>query len=272
MSLKKLFFYCLATALAFAATPAFPQSLSDTQRRSLRYHLENLYNEFDLLIRNKKVDQADLAKQQRTISALKIYERIPFSPRLSDLKKELLNSAKEAKLSVSRIVILPTPPESHPPMPKTHRVGDHFFRPQPNQFVQELPFQLFVQGSKEQVDAWTRSWKEDLLRLVEREELKELEPHRSLDRSVQVHYVIRAHAFQFKKVEFPKIIPPRARDYLPAWANSHPDDFSRTEPTLWSFVTRSEQLRPLTPPLYETRGRFFMEGARIDFFLAKAGP
>ena len=252
---------------------ATSQALSDSERRSLRYHLQNLTNQFELLMSNQKVDEADLAKQGRTVAALKIYERIPFSPKLAELKKELLESAKEASIQIHqfqpRTQPRKSPNHSLAPMPKTYSVQDGFFRPKPSQFVQERPFLLLVSGSSKEVEAWIRSWKENLMRLVE---LERLETVSAKNNSSRTQYRIRAHAFQFKKVDFPKIIPPRARDYLPQWAQANPDKFSQKEPTLWDFVVRSEKLRPLTPPLYQTRGRFLMEGARIDFFLSKAGP
>jgi hypothetical protein len=255
----------LAAAPTLSGAHSSAQTLSDSQRRSLRYHLENLYNEFDLLIRNQKVDAADLAKQGRTISALRIYERIPFSPQLATLKKQLTESAQEAQIRLLEFKLRKSATHPLMAMPRTLSRRDGFFRPKPQQLAQEIPFQIRVSGTPAQVESWTRSWKENLMRLVEVERLDRASS------SQRGQYVIRAHAFQFKNVKFPKIIPPQAEDYLPQWAKANPDNFSQQEPTLWSFVTRSEKLRPLTPPLYEKRGQFFMEGGRIEFFLSKAG-
>ncbi len=269
MTFKKISLILLALNLTTVPTLNLAQSstqiLSDSQRRSLRYHLENLYNEFDLLIRNQKVDAADLAKQGRTIAALKIYERIPFSPQLDTLKKQLTESAQEAQIRLLEFKLCKPAAYASAPMPKTLSHRDGFFRPKPQQLAQEIPFQIRVSGTPAHIEAWTRSWKENLMRLVEVERLDRASS------SQQGQYVIRAHAFQFKNVKFPKIIPPQANDYLPQWAKTNPDYFSQQEPILWSFVTRSEKLRPLTPPLYEKRGQFFIEGGRIEFFLSKAG-
>ncbi len=286
MSLKKVS-SCIATialAILLSSSPSQAtrtatqsQNLSDAQRRSLRYHLENLYNEFDLLIRNQKVDEFDLTKQARTISGLKIYERIPFSPLLQELKTQVIESAKEAQIQIrqfkiregkypdSKTSIVSAPSQ----MPKTHSIRGGYFSPKPGQFIREHSFELLVNGSPTQIESWTHSWKEQLMRLVEIDRLERLPPGHN---SKFGQYRIRAHTFQFKKVDFPKIIPPRPLEYLPEWAQKNPDSFSQKEPVLWDFVIRSEKLRPLTPPLYRKRERFLMTAARIDFFLSKARP
>lgn len=246
--------------------------LSDSQRSSLRHHLENLYNEFDLLIRNKKVDEADLVKQGRTVTALKIYERIPFSPKLKELEKEIRLSAKKAKIQLQPFQLRESSHRPLIPMPKTLTFQDGYFRPKVSQLVQEHPFQLHVSGPLHEIEAWTRSWKENLMRLVELERVEAIQRVTTKNHSSSEYYVIRAQTFQFKKTEFPKIIPPQAADYLPQWAIKNPESFSRQEPILWDLVVRSEKIRPAALPLYPTRGKFLLEGARIDFFLSKATP
>lgn len=254
----------MGAQLTFAEQPT--PHLTEKQRHTLRFHLQNIFNEFDLLIRNQKVDEADLAKQGRTITALKIYERIPFAPQLDSLRKQLAQSAQASQIKLLEFKSLQVRPSRLAPMPKTLTHQDGFFRPKPHQLVQEIPFQIRVSGNLAQIEAWTRSWKEDLMRLAELEHLHRGSP------SQPAQYLIRAHAFQFKKVEFPKIIPPRAKDYLPKWAAQDPDLFSQQEPLLWDLITQSDRLRPLTPPLYQKRGKFLLEGGRIDFFLSKAMP
>jgi hypothetical protein len=225
--------------------------------------LENLHNGFELLIRNQKVDQLDFKKQARDLEALKVYERIPFQPETQALKKSLIAHGKTAGFPVTGVTFLPSslPPSRPHSMPQTLHIKGEFFHPAPEQFVQEVRFKFQVSGSRALIQRWTQTWKDDLMRLVELDSISE-------SASVASLYEVQAHAFQFKKVKYPKIIPPHAVEYLPAWAQANPKVFSQQEPALWSWVTRSEKLRPLTPTLYEKRGEFLLEAAHLEFFLA----
>ena len=84
----------LACFFLFAAfsTPALAD-LTRPERETLRYHLENLYNELDLLMRNQRVDQADLRRQKHDFEELKTFLRIPFEEDLPGLKKNLMESS-----------------------------------------------------------------------------------------------------------------------------------------------------------------------------------
>src|SRR4051812_142733 len=78
---------------AWPSTPEARQELSDRQRSELRFRIENLFNEVDLLIKNERADRSDLARQEREAKALKVYDRIPFEADLPGLKRQLAETA-----------------------------------------------------------------------------------------------------------------------------------------------------------------------------------
>src|SRR4051812_49482975 len=96
----------MAILLALSASfhPAFASAsptLSASERSELRSKLEEQFNELDLLVKNQSTDRKDLEHQNREMTELKVFERIPLEPEIPQLSKALEESASEHHLKVS---------------------------------------------------------------------------------------------------------------------------------------------------------------------------
>lgn len=83
---------------------------------------------------------------------------------------------------------------------------------------------------------------------------------------------IHAHAFRFRNLKFPTLVPRNPRSLLPAWARVDFPAFAKAEPVISGFVTRIEALEPKAEPYYRLREEFLVNDARLSFFLSKAAP
>src|SRR5688500_16707694 len=115
--------------------PKKTSPLTQKEKHSLRYHLENLYNELDLLIKNRRADLADLLRQEQEISMLKVYERIPLERDLDGLQQLLKQSAKN--LSISHFKVVRYSPSPAPP-PKAVYTSDRAFHFSQAQLVEQI--------------------------------------------------------------------------------------------------------------------------------------
>jgi hypothetical protein len=250
---------------ASLASPA-PRALNADQRSRLRTRLERIFYEQDLLIRNQKVDRADLRQQEREFRTLKVFERIPFRDDYPGIQESLTTSAREKKLKVSGFSPLPRSRKNPPNVPFTW-VTDKSpsFRLSNEQLVEQLPFKIEVRGDRPTIEAWIRSWPEDQLRLTR---VDSLSPRKGGgDR-----WALRGHAFRFREVKFPTLEPRDPFEILPAWAQEDPNHFSHLEPVLWSFVARTRAITSQARPLYRTREEMQLNAARISFFISLAVP
>jgi hypothetical protein len=261
-----LFPLLFATQNLFAAAT----QLTLEERDRLRYRLETLFNEQDLLIRNRKVNQSDVARQQKEFETLKVFERIPFHEDTAELKNGLLEHAREYHLEVLQIQTLPRRGKAGLPIPQTvYSDTRPIFRLTPDQLVEEIPFWLVIKGEKAEIQNWVGGWRENLHRLSEIEgEPTPVHPGKAGKQA----WKIQAHAFRFRDIKYPTLIPRDPVERLPTWARKNPEAFAKAEPLLWCFVTRTRAITSEARPLYRTREQLILNNTRMSFFISKAVP
>lgn len=261
--------FLMVTQVAFitlSSANSPPSALTAQERDSLRFHLQNLSNELELLRKNQRADARDVKRQEQGFEELKVFERIPFQENIPGLRSELTQSAKESHLTLLRFKITgksPSPPE----VPKKVSTHSNEFQFSADQLVEKIYFEAQVSGKKGDVEQWIKTWHENQLRLTEpntkipQHSIKQLRPHL---------WKVSAHAFCFRDVQFPTLVPRNPRELLPTWAQKDPQTFARGEPLLWNWVTQIESLIPNSEPYYQTRSRFLLNDARMHFFVSHA--
>jgi hypothetical protein len=259
----------LLTLVALALGSALPAraALEPVARDRLRERLQRLYDESDLLVKNRKADRADRKRQEREASYLRLHERIPPEDRLDPLKTELGVSAELHQLDLIRFELIEKS-ELREPLPPAV-AADAGFRLREDQLVQRIRFRLVARGERSHVERWVRHWGRDLVRLVEPEPgfgRPGIRPVPGRKHGWQVTAV----AWRFRDVRFPRLVPRDPLAVLPDWARSDPERFAREEPRLWHLVQATRALVPEARPLFEERRAFLLEQARFEFFLRKS--
>jgi hypothetical protein len=253
---KVLLTALIALSPVFASTP----SLDPRTRDSLRYRLEDHFNELDLLVKNQRLEEKDLERQRVEMEELKVLERIPLEERIPELRKELAETAAEHGVKLARFERGGV--SATAPVPRKIS-SDERYRLDPRSSAQQIRFTVIANGKPASIDSWIRSWPTHQMRLVELEKKESLGPSR---------FRILAHAFRFRSIEFPQIEILDPVRHLPAWARKDPKGFADTEPLLWGFIAQSRELAPRAKPLYANRRKFLLNSARMSFFLSKALP
>src|SRR5579885_1189347 len=212
-----------------------PQALPRTLPRAiedLRYRLETLYNEVDLLVRNQRSDRSDLARVERAFKALRVDERIPMEPRIESLKAELTRRARESGVKLLGLEVLskdrpskPVPRELYSDTPK--------FRLEPDQIAQTIHLRLTLSGDGPAIEQWIQKWPEDQLRLVEPEQGYE---RPGLKPTGHGRFTLKARVYRFRKIRFPTLKPRDPLQLLPTWARRDPAGFAKEDPALWDYV------------------------------------
>lgn len=251
----------------FASPMPTAHVLSDAERSSLRYRLENIYNEVDLLIRNRRSDELDIQRQEQTAQYLKIYERIPFQPRLAEIRSQLSSAADENHLKIQSFRLLPRIPETKEVQAKAF-TDEHGVHLRPDEIADRIRFRFVVAGDKDQVRAWIRGWPENIMRL--------LEPEGGVRSPILQpvgggQWEVEAWAFRFRDIGYPRLRLRDPRALLPEWARRNPELFARQEPLLWNLIEKTEETGPRAGTLLPGRERFLLNDARISFFFLKAG-
>jgi hypothetical protein len=271
MKLRTALLFCsilLSVSVTAHSAPA-PTSLDAKQRDWLRYKLENLFNEQDLMIRNQKVDRSDVEHQRREFTELKVFERIPFREDLPGLRKSIEASTVERGLKLISFNPLPKHKPTAPRLPESIYTDGPNFKLSNEQLVDEIPFQAVIQGPEAAVTDWIMSWPEDQLRLAEPEGKSiALATHKLPNGKWEV----KAHAFRFRDIKFPTLRPRDPAELLPTWAAGNTQLFAQNEPLLWTFVTRTRAITPQALPLYRNREEMALNAARMSFFISKAAP
>jgi hypothetical protein len=239
--------------------------LNPAQRESLRYHLEHVYNEVDLLLMNQKTDERDLLKLQRDLDTLKVFQRIPFDPEPEALQRELKASAFDHGIKLLQFTLYE--PLNSAPLRSTQASALPMSLPLKNHpLMKKLYFTARISGTHSHILAWLQHLKTEQMRLIDWE-------HPELDQNITAisphQWILKAYAFQFREVKPPLITPPSPRSLLPLWARKNPRVFAKQEPLLWSFITKTEAKLPLTTKLYQRRGEFKLNEARLNFFLSR---
>jgi hypothetical protein len=274
VSFLSLFFLSIAVGAShssFAAlSPAVspnPPALTDSQRSSLRYRLENLFNSVDLTVRNHRSDELDLERQEQTAQYLKMYERIPFQPRSEEIRAQLFRSAEESGLKGRSFRFVEHPSEA-PSIPAEIDMNEGSFRLSPEQVAESIRFRFVVDGEKNKVRDWILSWPENVMRLLEAEGGNRSPILQPLGRG---RWEVEAWAFRFRNVRFPKLKIRNPRSLLPDWAVKHPALFAKQEPILWGLVEKAEDTLPQASAFLPIREKLLLNEARMSFFFIKAG-
>ncbi len=240
-------------AMAFPSIPPALQS-------KLRYQLENLSNEEELLIRNHKVDRSDVVKQERDFKIFHVFEKIPLSPDRAGLKSCLLKSAQKAKIKMTRLEIADGSKKTKKPPFAIYTDAPPFYLSK-DQVAGTFLIQIVVYATDSALRQWVQSWsKEDEDRWIEPKKISSKDGF---------HWIIRARAYYFHDISFPRLLPRDPEALLPSWARIHPKPFSNAYPLLWKFVERIHSLAPQAKPLYRIREKFLLNDARMSFFLSK---
>jgi hypothetical protein len=239
------------------------------QRDELRFRLQDIFNEADLLIRNKKADQADLARIKRDESMLKMYSRIPLEEDLPDLERELGSTSENYDLDLIRFSVTARSGTSGP-VPASVYTDNSEFHLTSDQLVETISFRVIVRGDQKNVRNWVKAWGKDFVRIIEPQGGYGKLPVQK-DPSGKPHrYAVEGQAFRFRDIQFPKLLPRDPVTVLPEWARKNPSQFAKAEPELWRYVEKTRKLAPKAKPLYEHRREFLLNSARFDFFTHKA--
>lgn len=258
------------------------KKLTPQEQESLRFHLENLYNELDLLFRNEKVDQLDLVRQERELALLKVFERIPFQVDKKGFEKSLKKSVQSPFIKIHYIrwdKLSAQQMKVEDKVPKKIYSDQTSLAIRDAQIVEEIPFECIVTGPRGDLVSWIKSWSNIIIRIIEFESIK-LKPlptfiadSKSTDHITGVKkWTIRAKIFRFKEIDYPRIVPRNPRKFLPSWANSDFDSFSKSYSKLAEFVTEIEELTPKAKTQYIRRERFFLNQLRYSLFNKLSAP
>ena len=240
------------------------------QNERLRTRLETLFNEQDLMIRNQKVDRGDLEHQLKEFEALKTFQRIPFRTDIAGLKSSLQEAAQERGLKFESLKVLPHSGKMKKSVPISMYTDENpRFQLTDDQIAEKIPFKAIVRGERGAVRAWILAWPEEQMRIAEPVGRS---PDQSMRRIGKDRWEVQAHAFRFRDIKFPTLRPRDPLKLLPPSVRHDPRVFSKKEPLLWSFVTRTQAISPKALPLYRLREELLLNSARMSFFVAKAVP
>lgn len=232
----------------------------------LRYRLETLYNEVDLLVRNQRSDQSGRARIERAFKALKVFDRIPMQPKIDTLRAELAHRAEEAGVGLVKLEVLgkDRPKKA---LPRVLVSDTPHFALSPDQIAETLHLRLTIKGDPSLIEQWIQKWPEDQLRLIEPESgyARPGLAHAGKDR-----FQLRARAYRFREIHFPTLKAHDPLDLLPEWARRNPVSFAASQPALWEYVKKIQEAIPRTSSPFETKGDLLLNSARMDFFLSKA--
>jgi hypothetical protein len=236
--------------------------LKPVERDRLRYRLETLFNEQDLMLRNQRVDIMDVERQERELKMLKVFERVPLREDLSGLRDGLAATARGKGVKVLAF-------DKQPPSRKASlRVPSSIYTDQSPPFrltddhvAERTSFRVVVQGSEGAVRDWLNAWPEEQLRLVM------FDYRRSTGNS---KWEVYGHGYRFRDIRFPKIQTRDPIELLPSWAQADPQRFAQEEPMLWKLVSKIQAVTPQAKPLFKNREALMLNGARMAFFMNQA--
>ena len=247
-----------------ASVPA--PRLAEAERNELRYRLENLYNELDVLVRNERSDDSGRARIERHFAGLRLYQRIPMEASIGSLKEELSHRASELGVRLLSLDVL-SHDQPKKPVPRELLSDTPKFRIEDDQLTETFHLKLTLAGDGPRIEEWIQTWPQDQLRLIE--------PERGYTRPGLTpagpgRFTLRARTFRFRNIRFPRLKPRDPITLLPAWARRDPAAFASSEPFLWQYVRRIREKIPETPEPFEKKGALLLDSARMSFFLSKA--
>jgi len=248
----------LAVTLIFATSAAY--ALTPIEREKTRFHLANAFNEAELLIKNHNSFERDVKRQEQDFKGMKVFERIPLTDNLQDLREQLEESAKPASIEISAYQIGKRTPVDLHSIPQEIYSSDEFRIPEAK-LVEKIPLNLQIRGDEKRIDNWVKNWDDEILRLIE--------PNGKLVKISKNEFKISARTYRFTEATYPTL---KAKDpilFLPKWARDNPKKFAAQEPTLWDYVKKARDLYPESSRYLKFRQQYLMNDARISFYLAK---
>jgi hypothetical protein len=257
-------------------------TLSESERSSLRFRLENIWNEVDLTVRNSNADKKDVQRQEREFKALQVFTKFPLASANAtkpaavnaDIKKSLQRFGLQ--LSESKILDSSKPDRPIPAVMPPDAQGFHFTE---DQLAQKLRLELTLTGTKKQLQEWMNSWNaaiepESQVKPAATAPTPYMEwdpaalttlPEMLSENQWKVHVL----AYYFRDIQYPKLQPQDPMQILPDWAKQNPDLFKAQEPLLWGLIEKTKATAPQSLPGYEVKGRFQLNAARMSFFTSK---
>lgn len=256
--------------------------LTESERGSLRYHLENLWNEVDLMVRNASSDKKDVQRQEKEFKALQVYSKIPVASanaiKPAAVNSDLKKSAQRFGLNLTESKLLETSKPDRP-IPEVMPKDAQEFRFTDDQIAQKLRMDLTLTGTKKQLQDWMNSWTS-----VPEPEGQDkpspnpVTPYLEWDPAAlttlpemisETKWKLHVVAYYFRDIQYPKLQPQDPLQLLPDWARKNPEIFKAQEPLLWGLVEKTQATIPQSLPGYETKARFALNSARMTFFTSK---
>jgi hypothetical protein len=261
-----------------STTPA----LSDEERGSLRFRLENIWNEVDLMVRNANADKKDVQRQEREFKALQVYTKLPVADanalKPAAVQADLKKSMQRFGLTLNDSKILEsTKPDR--PLPAVMPQDAKEFKFTEDQLVQKLRLDLTLTGTKKQLQDWMNSW--NTITEPESQDKPSATPathYMEWDPSAlttlpemlsETKWKVHVLAYYFRDIQYPKLQPQDPLQILPDWAKKNPEQFKAQEPLLWGLIEKTQTTLPQALPGYGTKARFALNAARMTFFTSK---
>ncbi len=257
-------------------------ALGDSERSSLRFRLENIWNEVDLMVRNANADRKDVQRQEKEFKALQVYTKLPIASenttKQATITSDLGKSIQRFGLKLGELKLLAASKPDRP-VPETMPLDAQSFRFTEDQLVQKIRLTLTLNGTKKQLQDWMNSWNA----IVEPESPDApskiaVTPYLEWDPAAlttlpemltENQWKVYVQAYYFRDIRYPKLRPQDPLQILPDWARKNPELFKAQEPFLWGLIEKTQASIPQSLPGYETKARFALNSARMTFFTAK---
>jgi hypothetical protein len=257
-------------------------SLNESERSSLRFQLENAWNEVDLIIRNANADKKDVERQEREFKTLQVFTKMPVATPTATQPGAIATNIRKSlqryglKLSEAKLLESSRPDR---PIPAIMPREAQDFRFTEDQLVQKFRMELTLTGSKRQLQDWMNSWN-TLPEPRGPNQPADTAPTlflqwdpaalTSLPEMIsESSWKVRAQAVYFRDIQYPKLQPQDPSQLLPRWAKENPGTFKSREPLLWSLVEKTRAAIPQALPKYEMKARFALNAARMTYFSSK---
>lgn len=257
-------------------------TLSESERGSLRFRLENIWNEVDLLVRNAATDKKDVQKQEKEFKALQVYTKFPVASadatKPSAVNADLKKSLQRFGLTLNESKLLDSSKPDRPLLAVMPQDAKEFKFTE-DQLVQKLRMELTLTGTKRQLQDWMNSWNTvtepvspDKPSATPASHYLEWDPAALTtlpEMLSETKWKVHVLAYYFRDIQYPKLQPQDPLQILPDWAKKNPEQFKAQEPLLWGLVEKTQATVPQALPGYETKARFALNSERMKFFTSK---
>lgn len=248
--------------------------LTEAQRSSLRFRLENIWNEVDLLVRNANSDRLDVQRQEREFKVFGIFQKIPIGA----VEPALKSFASAYGLNIEKLKVVDVSKPDRP-LPEAVYTDGEGYRLSDDQIAERVRVELTIVGTKDQVQQWMDHWgdvrnPEHPSSGAETSIYVEWDPQASRtlpDSLPQSRWRIHAQVYRFRDIQYPPLKSREPLEILPEWARKNQVLFKSKEPLLWSFVEKTHALLPKALPQFDLKRKFMLNSARMNFFISKLG-